>query len=316
MTVLPPTAPERTAPAAPPGGRPWGSRLVPSARRRARVRRGAVPYLLLAPVVALLAVGLAIPTESLFDQSLSGTTAFGQVSDRTLHNYVRALETPVYRQALGTTLLLSLPAAFLCVALAYPVAFFLAFRAKRFRNLILFLVVISTFTSFIVRVFAWRIILGDKGIINDGLHRLGLIDEPLRFLIFSRTAVLFTWLSVFLPLTILILTASMLNVRPDLLETARDLGAGSLRTFSRVVLPLTMNGAVGGFVVVLIFAASDFITPDQIGGNIQFLGGFIADQFILIDGDRPAAAALAFILMAIFALIYVVLGRLERFKGF
>lgn len=275
-----------------------------------------MPYLLLAPLLALLTVGLLIPAGSLFDQSLNSSTAFGEVSRRTLDNYPRALEDPVYREALVTTLLLSLPAAFLCVGLSYPVAFFLAFRAERFRNLVLFLIVISTFASFIVRVYAFRIILGDNGVINQGLERLGAIDEPLRFLIFSRWAVLITWLSVFLPIAILILTASMLNVRADLLETARDLGAGTLRTFSRVVLPLTMRGAVGAFVLILIFAASDFITPDQLGGNIQFLGRFISDQFLLFEGDRPAAAALSFVLMAVFVVIYLALGRLERFKGF
>ena len=274
------------------------------------------PYLLLVPVLAILAVGLVLPTISLFDASFTETTALGEVTGRSLGGYERALETPLYRDALLTTLALSVPAALLCVALSYPVAYYLAFRASRYRNLLLFLIVISTFASFIVRVYAWRIILGDGGVINDGLLRIGVIEEPLRFLIYSRSAVLITWLSVFLPLTILILTAAMMNIRPELLENARDLGAGAIRTFTRVLLPLTMPGAVGAFVLVLIFAASDFITPDQIGGSIVFLGNFIADQFQVLNGDRQAAAALAFLLMAVFLLIYFALSQLERLKGF
>ena len=274
------------------------------------------PYLLLVPVLAILAVGLVLPTISLFDASFTETTALGEVTGRSFGGYERALETPLYRDALLTTLALSIPAALLCVALSYPVAYYLAFRASRYRNLLLFLIVISTFASFIVRVYAWRIILGDGGVINDGLLRIGVIEEPLRFLIYSRSAVLITWLSVFLPLTILILTAAMMNIRPELLENARDLGAGAIRTFTRVLLPLTMPGAVGAFVLVLIFAASDFITPDQIGGSIVFLGNFIADQFQVLNGDRQAAAALAFLLMAVFLLIYFALSQLERLKGF
>jgi spermidine/putrescine transport system permease protein len=195
-------------------------------------------------------------------------------------------------------------------------AFFVRFRAGRLRPLLLFAVVVSTFTSFIVRVYSWRIILGDSGIINQGLESLGIIDEPLRFLIYSEWAVLITWLSVFIPLCVLVLTASMLTIPPELLENAQDLGAGSLRVFSRVVLPLSMPGAIASFTLVLIFAASDFITPDQLGGNIQFLGGYITDQFFLPAGDRPVASALAFILMGVFALSYVLLARLDRFKGF
>jgi spermidine/putrescine transport system permease protein len=249
-----------------------------------RGRARAVPYLLLLPVLAILLVGLVLPTLSLLDASFTVTNRLGADLGRSLGGYERALETPHYRNALLTTLLLAVPAALACVALSYPVAYFLAFRVNRWRNLVLFLIVISTFASFIVRVFAWRIILGDSGVINDGLRSLGVIDEPLRFLIYSRWAVLITWLSVFAPLTVLILTAAMMNIRREVLENARDLGAGAVRSFTKVLLPLTMPAAVGSFVLVLIFAASDFITPDQIGVNIVFLGRFIADQFQLLNG--------------------------------
>jgi spermidine/putrescine transport system permease protein len=270
------------------------------------------------PAGAVLVFGLVLPAISLFDASLGAVPVglLGEVGERGLGAYRRAVETNLYRDAFLTTIALSVPAALLCVALAYPVAYLLAFRARRFRNLLLFLIVVSTFTSFIVRVFAWRIILGDNGIINRGLESLGIIHDPLLFLIYSRWAVLITWLSVFLPIAVLILTASMMNVRPELLENARDLGAGAVRTFTRVLLPLTMSGAVGSFVLILIFAASDFVTPEQLGGNIVFLGAFISAQFQQIEGDQPVAAALAILLMGVFALIYALLRQLERVKGF
>ena len=291
------------------------ARAASPARRPGARRRLLAPYLLLLPAAVTLAVGLVVPALSLFEQSFTQTGPLGQELGRSLDPYRTVFEDQVYRDALITTLALSIPAALLCVALAYPVAFYLTFRARRLRNAILFLIILSSFASFIVRVFAWRLILGDQGLINQGLLELGVIDEPLLFLIYSRFAVLVTWLSVFLPLTILILTASMLNVRPELLENARDLGAGATRTFTKVLLPLTMPGAIGAFVFVLIFAASDFVTPDQLGGNIIFVGRFISDQFTLISGDRAGAAALAFVLMAVFAVIYAVLSRLQRFKG-
>src|ERR1700741_1059281 len=148
------------------------------------------PYLLVAPALIALIVGFVLPAWSLFDLSLGAGTGGG----RSLDAYREAFEQEHYREAFVTTLVLSLAAAALCLAAAYPVAFYITFRAKR-RTVLLFLLVLSTFVSYITRVYAWRIILGDTGINNSGLERLGLIDDPLRFLIFSRTAVLITWLS-------------------------------------------------------------------------------------------------------------------------
>jgi spermidine/putrescine transport system permease protein len=279
-----------------------------------QTRRTVAPYLLLLPVVLVLTVGLVFPVVSLFDQSLT-PSGFGPAGHRSLHAYAKVLETPYYRQALITTLSLAAPVALLTVVLSYPVAYFLAFRAQRFRTLLLFAMLITTFISFLIRVFAFRIILGDTGLFNQALERLGVIDHPLLFLIFSQWAVGVTWLSVFPPITILILTAAMMGVRPELLESARDLGAGTFRAFTKVLLPLTMPGATAAFVIVLIFSASDFVTPDQLGGNIQFAGAYISDEFTSFGGDRTTASALAFILMATFLVIYLLVNQLRKFKG-
>jgi spermidine/putrescine transport system permease protein len=180
---------------------------------------------------------------------------------------------------------------------------------------VLFLVVVSLFTSYLVRLYAWYTILGGNGIVNTALIHLGLVDHPLLFLLFNRTAVAIAWINVFLPYSILMLTSSMQNIRPDVLENSRDLGAGPLRTFSRVVLPLSMTGAIGAFAYTFILTSGDYITPSLLGGTSSTsLANIVSDEFLAL-GNRPAGAAISFVMLVVFFCVYLVLTRLERFKG-
>jgi spermidine/putrescine transport system permease protein len=206
-------------------------------------------------------------------------------------------------------------AALICVVAGYPAAYFITFRLRRGRNIALFLIVVSLFTSYLVRLYAWYTILGSQGIINTGLVRLGVVDHPLMFLIFSRTAVLIAFVNVFLPYSILMLTSSMQNIRADLLENARDLGAGPLRTFSRVVLPLSMTGAIGAFAYTFILTSGDYITPSLLGGTSSTsLASLVSDEFLAL-GNRPSGAAISFVMLTVFFAVYLLLTRLERWKG-
>jgi spermidine/putrescine transport system permease protein len=283
--------------------------------RMATRRRLALAALLL-PVGILLVFGLLVPSGFLLVRSFLESAGFGRlVYEFTPESYLKAFQTPVYRQVTFNAFSIGALTALVCTAASYPVAYFLTFRARRGRNLILFLIIASLFASYLVRVYAWRTILGQNGIINEGLERLGIIDQPLLFLLFSRWAVLITLVNIYLPFTILILTAAMQSVSWDLVENARDLGASPLRAFSRVLLPLTMTGAVGALAYTFILSASDFITPRLVGGTDGvFIGVIVADQFIQA-GNQPLGAAISFVLLAIFALTYLTLRRLERFKG-
>jgi spermidine/putrescine transport system permease protein len=287
----------------------------PPGRTPARRRQLAIALLLL-PAAGLLVFGLLVPSAFLFIRSFLESIGYGQVANHfTFESYTKAFGSSVYRQVTYNALGVGALTAIISTAASYPVAYFLTFRVQRARNLILFLIVASLFSSYLVRVYAWRTILGQNGVINDLLQRLGIIHDPLLFLLFSRWAVLLTLTNIFLPFTILILTASMQNVPRDLLENARDLGASPLRSFSRVLLPLTMTGAIGALVYTFILAASDYITPQLVGGtNGVQIGTVVADQFIQA-GNQPLGAAVSFTLLAIFALVYVALRRLERFKG-
>ena len=276
------------------------------ARRRRRIA-----------VVLLVGPALLVPALNLLVQSFMESSGYGQITYHfTFSNYTAALQDPVYRKVAWHSFGLGALAALICVAAGYPAAYFITFRLRRGRNLALFLVVVSLFTSYLVRLYAWYTILGGHGIVNTALIRLGVVSHPLLFLLFSRTAVLIAFVNVFLPYSVLMLTSSMQNIRPDVLENARDLGAGPLRTFSRIVLPLSMTGAIGAFAYTFILTSGDYITPSLLGGTSSTsLANIVSDEFVAL-GNRPAGAAISFVMLTVFFLVYLGLTRLDRFKGF
>ena len=169
----------------------------------------------------MLVVGgaLLVPAVNLLVQSFMESSSYGQITYHfTFSNYTAALQDPVYRTVAWHSFGLGALAALVCVAAGYPAAYFITFRLRRGRNLALFLVVVSLFTSYLVRLYAWYTILGGHGIVNTALIRLGVVSHPLLFLLFSRTAVLIAFVNVFLPYSVLMLTSSMQNIRTELLE--------------------------------------------------------------------------------------------------
>jgi spermidine/putrescine transport system permease protein len=281
----------------------------------ARRRRIAIA-LLVGPALLLVGGALLVPAANLLVQSFIESSGYGQVTYHfTFSNYTDVLQDPVYRTVAWHSFGLGALAALICVVAGYPAAYFITFRLRRGRNIALFLVVVSLFTSYLVRLYGWYTILGTHGIINTALVRLGVVEHPLLFLIFSRTAVLIAFVNVFLPYSILMLTSSMQNIRVDLLENARDLGAGPVRTFSRVVLPLSMTGAIGAFAYTFILTSGDYITPSLLGGTSSTsLASIVSDEFLAL-GNRPTGAAISFVMLTIFFAVYFGLSRLERWKG-
>ena len=287
-----------------------------AARSEARRRRLAV-VLLVGPALLLVGGALLVPAANLLVQSFLQSQGYGQLTYHfTFSNYVDAVSDPVYRTVAWHSFALGAAAALISVAAAYPVAFFITFRLRRARNIALFLVVVSLFTSYLVRLYAWYTIFGEHGIVNAALIRLGVVSHPLLFLLFSRTTVVIAWVNVFLPYAILMIASAMQNVPADLLENARDLGASPLRSFSRVVLPLTMTSAVAAFVYTFILTSGDYITPALLGGisGSTSIANIVSENFVAL-GSRPAGAAISFVMLLIYLGTYVALTRLQRFKG-
>jgi spermidine/putrescine transport system permease protein len=280
----------------------------------ARGRRLVLLALLL-PAVAVITAWLLLPGANLLYLSFTENVGYLRTETRlSFGSYVAAITNHVYRANVATSMAMGLATGLICTIAAYPAAYYLVFRTKR-RNVLLFLILVSTFSSYLVRLYAWRTILGRDGVINSALMSVGIIDSPILALLFTKWAVLIGFVSIYLPLAILVVTVSMQNVSRSLLENARDLGAGAVRTFTRVLLPLTITGAISAFAFTFILTASDYVVPQLLGGEgFQTGASLIALQFLKL-GNFPVGAAISFLMLTLFVGMFLLLTRLERFKG-
>jgi spermidine/putrescine transport system permease protein len=210
---------------------------------------------------------------------------FGKVGDRYLYIHI-------FARSLGIALLNTL----LCLLVGYPLAYFIARQAPNRRNVLLLLVMIPFWTNFLVRTYAWMVILRDTGIINNLFLTLGLIAQPLP-LLYNQGAVIVGLFYGYLPFMVLPLYASIEKLDLSVVEAAHDLGANALRTFLRVVLPLTKPGIVAGSIIVFIPSIGAYVTPDLMGGaKVTMVGNLLQQQFLKVR-DWPFGSAVGFVLM-------------------
>jgi spermidine/putrescine transport system permease protein len=256
--------------------------------RRSRL----APYLLVAPGILWLLVFFVAPTITLAQTSVSGDGPWYDAYGRALGNYgvhfFRSL-----RYALGATLL--------ALAMGYPLAYFIAFRAGRLKNVLLGLVVVPFFTTFLVRTFAWKTILNDSGPAVWLLQQLHILGAGGR-LLDTTIAVVGGLTYNFLPFMILPIYVSLEKIDRRLVEAAEDLYSTPLGAFRKVVLPLSLPGVFAGSLLTFIPATGDFINAQLLGSpNQQMIGTVIQNQFLEVR-DYPLAASLSFVLMAVITL--------------
>ncbi len=201
------------------------------------------------------------------------------------------------------------------VALALPIAYWLRRSAGRWRLPVLFLITATLFASYLVRIYAWRSVLGRNGLINKSLMQLGLIDEPLGFLLYNLFAVTVALTHIFLPYAVLVLFAAMGPLGSGIIEAAQDLGAKAPVLWRRVVLPLAAAPAASVFLFVFILSSADYVTPQFLGGTSgSTLGVQIQTNFITL-GNWPLAAATSFLMLAAFLACYVLTTMVLRLAG-
>ena len=185
-------------------------------------------------------------------------TSFTLANYATIFDYA---QSPIYLTLLGRSLLMSAAATAAVILLAYPMAYFLAFRVTHHKLLWLILITIPFWTSYLLRVFAWKIILGFNGVINSGLISLGIIDKPLEFLLYNPFAVVITLAHAWAAFAILPIYVSLEKIDRSLLEAATDLGDGPLERFLHVTLPLSAPGTIAAALLVFIPTVGDYVTP-------------------------------------------------------
>jgi spermidine/putrescine transport system permease protein len=273
-------------------------------------RRSLGPLL---PAGAFYVVFFAVPMLCLFVISLWTAKGFTLIPGFTFANYVKIFTSPLYQALMLRTIGVAFVTTLIVVPAAFALACCMRFVFERRGQLILQIVLLSLFSGYLVRIYAWRTILGKQGLLNSTLMWLGVIDEPLEFLIYSNIAVVITLSGLLLPLAVLPLYSALLNVPRDHLEAARDLGAGRLHVLRTVLVPMAMPGLRTAFAFAFLLAAGDFVTPSLVGGSQSLLiGNIVADQFRGIGSNWPLGAAMAFVVVAVMLIAYLAVVRLIR----
>lgn len=260
-------------------------------------RKPLASHLLLAPATLWLLIFLVIPSLALVALSFAKNGTYGQIVwELGLHNYRRAFDAK-YLPVLIRTLAFAGSATTLCLLLGYPLAYFLVFRAGKWRNALLIGLMVPFWSSTLVAFYSWMIVLGKEGLINTALLKLGFLSQPLG-LLYTPGSVVLGLVYFYLPFMVLPLYGSLDKVPRSLVEAAYDLGAGRWAAFFKVTMPLSLPGIVTGCLLTFIPCMGDFITAELLGGpRYYLLGNLISNQFLMAQ-DWPFGAALTVVLLA------------------
>lgn len=219
-------------------------------------------------------------------------------------NYQEALTDPLVRYLLLQSIAIAGLVTIATVLMAYPIAYFIAFRTDN-KSLWLLLITIPFWSSYLLRVFSWKLILGFNGVMNSALMGLGLIDEPLSFLLYNEFAVVLTLAHAWAPFAILPLYVSLQKVDRSLLEAAADLGSGPIKSFLRVTLPLTIPGIIAASLIIFIPTVGDYVTPALVGGSDgKMIANLIQVQFGAAN-NWPLGATLSLLSMFVVGLVAI-----------
>lgn len=260
--------------------------------------------LLLIPV-AFMVVMYAYPVTRTLARSVTDpTTGFG--------NYSKALTDPVTREVLWLTLRIALEVTAACVLLGYPVAMFIAGLPPRWSKIMSVVVIAPFWTSVLVRSFAWIVILGDNGLVARALNAIGLNPGSL---LYSEKAVVIAMVQVLVPFMVLTLKGTMDQLDPALMRAARTLGAGPVRAFSKVYLPLTVPAIMSGALLVFIMSLGYYITPALVGGPGQTMIAILIEREVDQTFQWGMAATLSVMLLVVSIAVFFVVRRFSRVEG-
>lgn len=276
--------------------------LLPASASRRRPRAG--PLALAAPAAVGMVVLFVVPLLIFIAYSFLTGSEFAVSAPLTPGNYTHFFRAPATATLVRNSAIVGFLVAMVTLVLALFVAYWLRYAAGRLRFPVLFLVTSTMFASFLVRIYAWRTMLGGHGVVNEALRSLGLIDEPLGFLLYSRTAVVVAQVHLFLPFVVLMLYAAFGPLEPRYLEAAHDLGATAPTRWRRLILPCIGAPAITAFLFVFVLAASDYVTPQFLGGTSGVLLGSRVQMSFKQIGDWAGGAAAAVTMLVAFALLY------------
>ena len=236
-----------------------------------------------------------------------------QLTDQfTLQNYLTVLTEPLYWKALRVSLLLAVRVVLITTLIAYPLAMVLVFVVpRRWRTFFLILIIAPFWTSYLIRAYSWFIVLGNNGILNLMLEALGFIDQPVQIL-YTGAATTIGLVHYLLPIMTLTIYTTLENIDPSLLEAANDLGAGGIRSFVHVILPLSAGGLVNGMMFLFILAFADFVSPATLGGQSERVFPQLIVDAVQWNINWPLASALSMVMVTVILLVLLLLSLLRN----
>ena len=268
---------------------------------------------LLLPGFSLYLIFFLIPLTILAVYSFWTQIDFKMNPGFTLEHYQAVFTTSLYRDVFLRTIIVATLTALIVVPIAYILSYIMQFVFPHRATLLLNIILVSMFSGYLVRIYAWRTILGKEGLLNTALIHLRIITEPITFLIFSNWAIAITLVGLLIPLALLPIWSSMSNVSKDHLEVAGDLGSRGFQMHRTILIPMVLPGIGTAFALSFILAAGDFVVPTMVGGtNGVMAGNLIADQFKGLAPNWPLGASLAISVLAILIAIQMGFMRLVR----
>lgn len=284
-----------------------------AARGRFRNSEAANGLALVSPTAIYAILLLAAPLAAVVLYSLMADSKVGLSSGLTFDNYLKVWTGRIDQALMLRSLTVSSVVTLVTVLLAYPVAYFVSFHVKPERkSMWIFLITIPFWTSYLIRVFLWKVILGYNGVINSGLMSLGIIGEPLTIINYSLGSMIMTLAHAYAAFAILPIFVSLEKIDRSLLEAGQDLGESKLMTFIRVTLPLSMPGVIAAVLIVFIPTIGDYVTPELIGGGKLPMIANRIEAIMLKQNDKALGSAIAVTAMLIVTVVSVVFLLLNR----
>ncbi len=277
-------------------------------------RRGTALFLS-APLALLVVFLVVVPVLIFGVYSFLEPRPFGVLTQLTFQNYIDVFERGSYWTFMRTSVVVGLFVGSISVVFGYLLAYETSVYGGRARGVLLALTVGSILGGYLVRIYAWRTILGSNGVLNSALKRVGLIDQPIGFVLFSKFAVVIALVSIYIPFAALLIFAALENVPRQLIESARTLGANPAIAFWRVTLPLTGRAVFVAFAFSFLLTAADYVTPQLVGGiDGTMVGVSVSDQFIKV-GNWALGSAMSFVMIATFGAVLLTARIVLRLIG-
>jgi spermidine/putrescine transport system permease protein len=270
-------------------------------------------YLLFLPLALWMLLFLVLPYTRVFIQSFYTIDDFGMLQPAlSFDSYKRFFTKELYYFTLFKTFGLSAVVTAIALIVSIPLAYYIAFKATKNKTLLYTLIILPLWVSYIVRAYAWKIILGEEGILNSFLQFIGLIDSPISALLYSDLAVVIGMVHIYTPFVLMPIYTSFEQIPTSLVEASKDLGANRFITFFKVVLPLSLPGIITGGTFAFVLSLGDFLAPNLLGGsNTLFISNIFQNMFGT-SNDKPLGSAIGIVLLVVVLFVLDMSSRAEK----